>query len=1081
MFAQKMKKMSFLVGIQATFMLMLLALYCSTAAAQTTGTILGQVTDPSGAAVPNAALEAENVGTGLMRSGVTDSLGSYVIPALPLGAYKVSVKASGFKTFVQTGITLQLNQNARVDAQLQLGTATETVEVTGEAVKVDTASSTLGATMSTRQILDLPLSGRNALGLAQMLPGVGRANIQTIVVGYRGGDPMINVSGARGTGNSLLLDGTVLVAGMTNNGLNISNPDALDEFRILRNSYSAEYGRAEGAIFLAVTKAGTNDVHGSVWEFLRNDALNARNFFAPGKPVLRQNQFGFALGGPVILPGYNGRNRTFFFGSYEGLRIRQQTFNVGYPPTAAHRAGDFSAIAKPIIDPVTGVQFPGNIIPTDRLDPLAVGMLQYVQLPNQPGGFLSELRSLPQAGNQFNVKVDQLFGASDRVSFRYYRNQYVNSKSYGGISDVLVGSGRDNTKSFSAVYTHVFSPILLNELRGSYTRLEYLAFGAPAAKDPPELGALYPGNGSYPQVPGVNVSGYMSVGSGIPFQECDLYWQLDDKLTWIRGRHHITAGFRGLLARHCNLVDLFTSGSFTFSGIFTGNAMADYMLGRPSFLTHYAGSLIDDAKRFEYQPFVQDDIKVTRKLTMNLGLRYEVDPPWYQRHGRAAAIRYGFQSTRFPAAPPGLAFQGDPGIPRGMYPTDKNNFGPRFGLAWDPTGNGRTAIRTGFGVFYQNVPENLSAFATNDEPFVLTLGFTPYSFSDPYQGQVMPFPYDFSANPQFAYPMEVLGTSPDMRSGYLYQYNLNIQHQFGQDLVVTVGYVGNTGHKLYQLREVNMAVYGPGATAANAQQRRPYYPQYYAGFDTVWSDANYNYNSLQVEVQKRSSRGYSYQVAYTYSKTIDDSSVSSGFFAGSSVQDPNNYGKANRAMSDFDQRHMLSVNGTWELPFLQNKGALTSALGGWELSGLVRVTSGLPINVISGADYALIGGGRHVGPQRPNLVGDPHLDPNRSHNELVAQYFNTAAFARPADGQFGNLGRNALIGPGFAKTDLGIIKRFSLPKERLGKIQFRAEVFNLFNNVNFTNPNATRTSPAFGKLQAASDARIVQLGLKWEF
>ena len=334
---------------------------CLTLSAQTTGTIVGQVSDPTGAAVPNATVEVENVGTGLVRTAVTEAVGTYLIPALPLGDYKLSVTATGFKVFSQSGISLELGQNARVDVSLELGAMTETVEVVAEALRVDSRSTTLGASITNRQITDLPLDGRNPLRLLQYLPGVGNANIQTAPIFARGSGPSFNVSGARGTANSIMLDGTVLAAAMTNFGVNLPNPDALTEFRMLTNAFSAEYGRAEGSIILAVTKSGTNKLHGALWEFLRNDAVNARNFFAGGdKPKLRQNQFGLAVGGPVV------RDRTFFFGSYEGLRLRQETFNLGFPPTTAERVGDFSASSTPVIDPLTENSFPNNQIPIAR-------------------------------------------------------------------------------------------------------------------------------------------------------------------------------------------------------------------------------------------------------------------------------------------------------------------------------------------------------------------------------------------------------------------------------------------------------------------------------------------------------------------------------------------------------------------------------------------------------------------------------------------------------------------------------------------------------------------------------------------
>jgi Carboxypeptidase regulatory-like domain/TonB-dependent Receptor Plug Domain len=1043
--------------------------------AQTTGTLVGRVTDPSGAVVPGATVEAENVGTGLVRTGVTDTLGTYLMPGLPLGGYKLTVDLPGFKKIIRTGINLQLGENARVDLELELGATEESVTVQGDALRVDTVSSTIGTSMTQRQVQDLPLNGRNPVALAQMLPGVGLVSIQTAPTFQRGSGPALNISGARNSANSFMLDGVVLTPAMTNVGLNLPNPDTLEEFRILTHNYGAEYGRAEGAILLAATKSGTNQLHGKLWEFLRNDTLNARNFFASSKPFLRQNQFGGNSGGPVV------RNRTFFFVSYEGLEIRQQSLITGFPTTAAERQGDFAASPRAIIDPTTGQPFPGNIIPADRIDPLARSMLAYVPFPDRPDGSLQHLRSIPVSGKQIVAKGEHQFTPRDRVSYRYYRNLYVNSANGGGISDQLIGVAKDTTESHSVTYNRVFNPSLFNELRASYTRWVGDNQGSPAGKNPQDIGALYSANpGGDPRQPGVTVTGRMSISPPTQLIEPDRFLQLDDKLLWSRGGHHVTAGFRFMRNRHGDVCYCTTSGQFTFNGAFTGNVMADYMLGRPNAFLQYS-TIIDDPVSYEFHPFLSDDFKISPKLTLNLGVRYQLDIPWVQLGGRNSTFRLGQQSTVFPSAPQGLVFAGDAGIPKGMYPTDKNNFAPRIGLAWDPAGNGRTAVRTAYGVFFSNIAQNTSAFSTNNAPFILPYSIVPFSFSDPYRGRENPFPYEFSANPRFIYPIEVLVAAPEVQTGYIHQYNVSIQQQLGQDIVAMVAYVGSVSRNGLQQHDMNTAVYGPGATAGNVQVRRPILPQYYAGIGVITSDSSSKYDSLQVEVQKRFSKGYTFQIAYTLSKNTTNASGGIGGSGAMTLQDPNNRFAAQNGPAAYDQRHVFGLNGSWELPFPRNKRALSQALEGWSMAGTLRVSSGLPVNVLSGCDCALIGSGRMVGPQRPNLVGNPNLDPGRAHQELVSEYFSKAAFALPAAGQFGNVGPNSLVGPGFSQTDLVISRRFPFGQSRLRALQFRVEIFNLFNQVNFMNPTDPLTSPGFGRLVAARDPRIVQLALKYDF
>ena len=1063
-------------------------LFQASLSAQTTGTIVGQISDQSGAAVANATVTAINMGTRFARKAVTNSEGEYLIPSLPIGEYQVTVNASGFKEFTQTGITLQVAQNARVDGTLQLGSVTESVNVSGSALRVDTESTTVGGVIDRTRIADIPLNGRNVLSLAQLLPGVGQANIPTVVTFSRSG-PTFTVSGSRENANNVQLDGTTFVGAMGNVAQNLPSPDSLQEFRILTNTYSAEYGRASGGVLLAVTKSGSNQVHGSLWEFLRNDALNARNYFNPGpsrKPYLRQNQFGGSFGGPVVLPGYNGKDKTFFFVSYQGLRIRQQNNDVSTPPTAAELGGDFSAISTPIIDPDTGMPFPGNMIPSDRLDPLALTMSQKY-LPVNPGtGTLQQLVSNPTNTNQVSVKLDQKLSGDDNLSFRYYRDKDLTLNTRGGDSIPLKGSEATTVTSYSVNETHVFNPHLLNELHFSYTEPNSLFVASKNNLTPTQLGAMFAQDGPVPLVPNVTVNGFFSITPEFPLPEPDKEYQFDEKVSWITGRHAFRFGGEYMHIHHLSEGQFNSSGGFTFDGSFTGNAMADFVLGRPVNLFQQS-PLHDESVTAEYQFFAQDDFKVSRRLTLNLGLRYELDTPPVQVENWTSSIRPNVgcstdceQSKLFPTAPPGLVFPGDPGVPRGLVPADKSNFGPRIGFAWDPTGNGRTSIRGAYAIFYDYTGAIVSATVNQTEPYVLPISFTPPSFVDPYQGQTDPFPLHLDLNnPQFVYPMQAYSVSPDFKNGRIHEYNFNIQRQFGSDWLTQIGYYGKIGRDLSDDHEGNPAVYGPGATPENVQSRRPFFPQYYSSIGLITSDASSNYNSLQASVDKKFSHGYTLQLAYTYSKSIDNRS---GFSVdGVSGANPHNYLDGERGLSDFNQKHILAINGVWDLPFLKHNGLLTTAFGGWRLAGTMRFGSGFPFSVTSGQDYALEGTGRGTAAERPNIIDDPNLPGGRSRAERVTEYFNTAAFAAPTLGTYGDAGRNIIIGPAFKQTDLAVLKQFQLPKENWGRFEFRLETFNLFNNVNFANPNGTFGSPSFGRILTAQAGRIVQLGLRYDF
>jgi Carboxypeptidase regulatory-like domain/TonB dependent receptor len=1059
--------------------------------AQTTATIVGKVSDQTGAIVSTGTVTAHNVDTGYERQALINDSGEYIVPSIPIGGYKIMVRSRGFKEFSQTGISLQVGQNARVDVTLQVGSVTESVNVSAAALAVDTESTTVGEVIDNRRIESIPLNGRNVLALIQLLPGVGTASLPTTVTFSRGG-PTFNVSGGRANANSVDLDGTELLGAMGNVAQNLPSPDSLQEFRVLTNTYSADYGRASGGIILSVTKSGTNRPHGGLWEFLRNDALNARNYFnsTGPKPFLRQNQFGGSFGGPVMFPHYSGKDRTFFFVSYQGLRIGQQTNDVSTPLTGTELGGDFSGQA-PIIDPNTGAQFPGNMIPADRLDTLAVNMAKmYLPLSPATNATVQQLYSQPVTSNQASVKIDQKLSKADNLSFRYYRVNDVASNVGGGDSLLLTkGASQQNTiTSYAVNETHVFNPGLLNEANYSFTQTHSLFVASPNNKTAVDLGGQFGQQGPIPLAPSPTVNGRFSISPLFPLTEPDDFNQIGDKLSLIKGRHSLKFGALILHIHHFSTSQYEGSGFFTFDGSFTGNSAADYLIGRSTGLLQQS-SLDDNSVTTNYQFFAQDDFKLGPRLTLNLGLRYELDTPPIQLENQTATIRPFVgctvnscqQSELFPTAPPGLVYPGDPGVPRGLIPADKTNFQPRFGFAFDPLGNGRTSIRGAYGIFYEYTGAIVSATVNQTLPYVLPLSLpSPPSFTNPFEGRIDPFPYSVDPdNPQFIYPTQAYSVDRHFKNGYVQGFNLNVQHQFGPDVLLQVGYYGKLGRRLSDDHEANAAVYAPGATIDNVQDRRPFFPQFYGSIGLITSDANSSYHSLQVSADKRFSHGYTVALAYTFSKSIDNRS---GFSVdGVSGANPFDYLKGERGLSDFDQRHILAINGVWDLPFLTHDGWLTTALGGWQLTGTTRYGSGTPFNAVSGQDFTLEGTGRGTAPERPNQNGDPGLSGDRSTSAKVAKYFDTSVFSAPGPGQYGNSGRNNIIGPPYIQTDMAVLKRFQFPNDNWGHVQFRVEIFNLLNNVSFNTPNNTFVSPSFGSIQSAQAARIIQLGLRYDF
>lgn len=1054
--------------------------------AQTTGTIVGQVFDPANASVAAAAVEAQNVDTGLSRQGTTNTEGSYLIPSLPPGNYKITVHAPGFKSFSQTGIKVEVGQNPRVDVHLEVGAVSENITVAANTIAVDTQSSQVGATIDNQRLVNLPLNGRNVLQLATFLPGVAPVSFPTVVTTSRGG-PLVSVSGGRSRDNNFMLDGATITTGLYETAQNLPSPDALEEFRVLTNTYSAEYGRGVGSIFTAITKSGTNNLHGNLFEFLRNDALNARNAFAASKPVLRQNQFGGSFGGPVVLPGYNGKDQTFFFVNYQGIRIRQQNIQTFFPPTALERAGNFSQLGRSIIDPSTNAPFAGNIIPANRFDPMAQNIMSsYFPSPNLLNGQITRLVATPIDGNQLTIKGDHRFSSKNNFSLRFFRNRDVAVKSGGGDIYELASERGNLVQTISALDTHSFGPNVLNEFRASYTRVISQGPASPLNKTPKGLGGNYNQDGNGALAPTVTISGRVNMNPNQPWKEADNIYQLDDKVSWIRGRHALKFGFLAMQDRQQTRTQFQSSGTFNFDGSFTGNSMADYLIGRP--LSFTLQSQYDTGLRgASYAGFAQDDFKVSRKLTLNLGLRYELNMPWVNENNFAAVIRPGQQSSVIANAPSGLVAVGDPGVPRGVYPVTKTNFGPRIGFAYDIFGDGRTALRGGYGMLSRGQAGIAIQHAYEMPPFQRVVLLTPpASFSNPYGSSPDPFPYIVNTkSPSFAFPIQAFSIDNSFRDAQIQQFNLNLQHQIGADLILQAGYVGKVAHHLSIVSEINPAVYGPGATATNIQQRRIFLPQYYGSIGDLHSDGNSNYHSLQMNVVKRFSHSYTLQLAYTLSKSIDNGSLDNG--EGSSVSNPYNYHAGERGLSDFDRRHVAVINGVWDLPFFKdNRSWAARIFGGWRLSGDTTFTSGAPLSVVAGRDVALYGPGRASGGQRAQLIGNPFQDPSRSRSDLIQNYFSTTAFAFPATGQFGNSGRNIIIGPGGLNTDLAVLKHFRpWTAERLGALEFRAEAYNLLNFVNLAQPTNTMTSPAFGRITATNttfgNPRLIQMGLRYDF
>ena len=643
----------------------------------------GKVVDPTGAVVPNATIDVKNTGTGLDRTVSSSASGEYVLPSLPVGTYSLKAVVAGFKTYAQSGIVLEDGQNARVDVLLQVGSSTEIVEVSAAGVQVDTSSASIRTEVDATQIAELPLNTRDTLQLITLVPGVGDASLPAAVINQRSG-PTFSVNGSRINGSEVSLDGAILVTALYNRPANLPNPDSIGEFSLLTNSYSPEYGHASGGAFVAVSKAGTNAFHGSVWEFLRNDALNARNWFAPApapNPILKQNQFGVAGGGPIL------KNKAFFYATYEGLRIHQVTLESLATNTPAQRTGDFSALSAQLHDPYnltcgsngngpgTGATacnytaangYPGtNQIPKSEWDTMSVAFMQtYIPIPTlQPSGLWLDTAQVPTptSGNQYTVRLDYNTTKHDQTYVRFFHmnDSAVTGPPYSSIISSQYGDLFSEPNWGTTVRdTHTFTPNLIGDFGYSDTNITTTGTPQGTVVTAAQMGAQY-STGGYNVSPQVSVSGVTSFGSGNPWYENSALKQADAKLSWVKGRHLWQFGAQALReAEEINWIDTNSSGNPTFSGAETGNNWADYLIGKPiSFgqYTPYYGNEHSVSLGF----YAQDTFKVSSRLTLNLGIRYDAIFPWVEiEHDSAAVVltNPSFQSTRFPTAPPGLSF-----------------------------------------------------------------------------------------------------------------------------------------------------------------------------------------------------------------------------------------------------------------------------------------------------------------------------------------------------------------------------------------------------------------------------------------
>jgi hypothetical protein len=1040
------------------------------------------VVDSNNAVLPDSQVSARNVDTGFAQTIATDESGAFLFPQLPIGRYELRVERSGFSTYVQTGITLTVNQVASQTVVMQIGQVMEHVSVDANAELIVQGTGTVGQLIDRQRVVELPLNGRMAQSLVFLAAGtldLGRNGCR--ICGHGGVYPGEQTAGVNGAGMAQVnyqLDG----AGHNDTYLNVNvpfpNPDAVQEFNLQASNFTAEYGNAAGGIVNIVTRSGTNDIHGSLFEFLRDGRLNARNFFAPRHDTLKRHQFGGSMGGPIV------KDRLFYFGTYQGTRIRSEAAGrVAFVPTAAERAGDFSALPRQLVDPVTRQPFPNNQIPPDRISPVASYFLNWIPMPNRGGRELNFVGTeQTEIENQFMAKMDYS-RSRHQIGVRYFFTDYDRPAVIPKENILAASSAGNAVRVQNVAVNHLLSirPTLLlhstfgfNRQRGgslssapfSYpdAGVRIASSAASALKAPPEIV--------------MNVTGAFGINTNHlgDFDRGD--FTIREQLTTIRGPHELHFG--GEVVRLSNhIINTFRmDGNFTFNGQLSGDGLADFLLGSASSFVQGGGEF-KNLKGTRWGIFAQDNWRANQRLTLNLGVRWDPYFPYYDREGRVVCFEPGAKSQRYPNAPEGLLYGGDdhdPGCPVGGSDANVWNIAPRIGFAYRLTHDGKTSLRGGVGYFY--TPIQASAFNpfTNIAPFAPGFSFNGVSFEDPFGSAGVPNPFPEQYGPRvpgpeatFITPTELRAVfARDFRTPLLTAWNLSVERQVGVDWVFRASYIGNKGSYFFgaaeNSREINPAIYVPGAsTVANTQARRRY--QDYSRIGLYESSNNTSYNSLQFNAEKRLSKGLSVLASYTFSRKLDD--------YGWTTPDDRRF---DYGLSSEDVPHNFKFASVWQIPELDAHGVVSKVFNGWMVNPIVTWQSGFPFSIISGRDNSFTGINRD---RADFLGGNADLGSSQSHEEMVTRYFDTSKFVPNAIGTFGNSGKNMLRGPRFFNTDVALLKVTNLTTS-VG-LQFRAEFFNIFNNVNFNAPNSNVSSAQFGRITSALDPRILQFGLKLLF
>jgi hypothetical protein len=1021
-----------------------------------TTSLVGTVTDSTGKTVPGARISAVNRGSGDTYSALTNEQGYYNIQFIHVGAYNLGVEKPGFQRFEKTGVVVENNQVVRNDVTLAVGSVSQSVTIEASTQVIKTDDATVSEHLTARDVSELPLNGRDPMRLATatpgVLPGLKASN------GVPPGEDFIG-AGTREIQNSIALDGISIVNNLITTTPTRPMVEAIQELEVQTGTYSAQYGAYMGVHLNMVTKSGTNSLHGSVLEFVRNDVFDARPYFlqpTARKSPLRQNQFGFELDGPIVIPHlYDGRNRTFFMGSYEGLRQIRGSAQLATIMTPQMFQGNFSQVPSAVKDPATGQAFAGNIIPASRLSPVAQKLQQYYPVPTGAGITSNLAAVLPNNNNtdQTVDRIDQNIGDKIRLFFRYQRQW--ESVLAGSANPTNASTGPVDSNNYTIGYTHTLTPTLVSDLRVGRQYLNTATLnnfyvnhstGAGAQLGIPGFDADVRFNN--PGIPDFSVSGFTAFSNGGTnwFQD-DKTWQGSEQISWTHGAHTVMAGVELRKLTTGRQSGNSPRGIFTFNGQFSGYAPADFVLGLPQNLITPLMQQRGVVAEWRDGFFVLDNWQVSRKLTLNYGIRYELPTVPYSVNGYHTELN-AQQTLLVPVNPPQPGFQF-------IYPNHRD-WAPRIGFAYRL--NEKTVFRGGFGIYYNPNQTNSFTFLNGNPPFGSATTYTSLP-TTPTLSLANPTPTNAANAPTLP---NVVTDNWHLPTPYMNQWSFGAERELWRNSGLEIQYLGSHSLHLDRSYYNNTPLPGPGAVAA----RRP--NSLFGQIRTVQNDEVGNYQGVSAVLRQRFSHGLQVLASYTWSHTLDVSSDSNN--SGAPMNPYNwrlDYGNAN-----WDIRHRFVANYIYELPFFRYaKGALHTALGGWQLNGITTMQSGLPFNVSISTDTANTSAG---GTYRPNLVAKPSSNCGGGH---LTGCITASAFAVPAQYTYGAAGRNLLHGPALFNTDLSIAKSFPVT-ERI-KFQFRAESFNLWNAPQFNNPSSTFGTAPFGNITSTStDNREIQFAAR---